>query len=129
MEIENKIEQLAKIIDAPFSQMVTFGNSRDDGTPNIEVNDSDYFYVIRDRMICENRRAQNFDELLYWVFSGICFSMSCKYELENRKPQMDTRRIMFQYQLELLNKINTEWCWKRKREIGKILDSTPYDDN
>ena len=130
IEIKQKIEQLAIQIDASANQMLpTYGTSKDDGTPYIEVEYSNYFYLAYDRDTKSiNRKTQDIDELLYWVFAGVTFNMASSYASAHRDPSINYRRIMFSHQLELLEKLNPLWRKRREKEIDEILKGSPYSD-
>jgi hypothetical protein len=128
-EIKQKIEQLASYINAPIDQMLTYGISKDDGTPYIEIDDANYYYLAFDhdtRSI--NRKTQDLNELLFWVFADISFNMACLYELAHRDPKINYRKVIFSYQLELLDKLDPLWKERREREIDEILKFNPYDE-
>ncbi|KAA5531600.1 hypothetical protein F0460_16010 [Paenimyroides baculatum] len=84
---------------------------------------------VRERgQIFEDKIAKDVDELLYWIFSGITFSMACDFELKNRIETQDCRRMIFEKQNELLKKLNDDW---QEREIEcqtNILKNYPIDD-
>jgi len=129
LEIRQIIEKLARQIDAPASVMPTYDNFRNDGTPNVEVSNSVYYYRALDRDTeTINRHTTDLNILLYWVFSGITFSMACEYELANRNPSQDFRRIMFEHQVELLTLLSPEWGEREAQEHAQILEHSPFND-
>jgi hypothetical protein len=67
-ELRVQVEELAKKIDAPTSFFPTFGMSRNDGSPNIEIGGNIYYYEAYDRdAICIRRRTTRLPRLLYSV--------------------------------------------------------------
>jgi hypothetical protein len=128
-EIKKNVEILASQINAPANQMPTYHLSRDDGTPHIEVDAKNYYYIAleRDRKI-KNQQTDDVDELLYWVLRDITFNMATSYELAHREPKSDPRKGIFSYQLDLLEKLNPLWKERRRREITEILKDHPYRD-
>ena len=129
LEIRQITEKLARQIDAPPSAMPTFDNFRNDGTPNIEVGNSIYYYRALDRdSETISRQTTDLNLLLYWVFSGVTFSMACAYELANRNSSQDFRRIMFEHQVELLTLLSPEWGEREAREHAQILKQSPFND-
>jgi hypothetical protein len=129
LEIRQIIQKLAGRINPPDSAMPTYDNFRNDGTPNIEVGNSVYYYRALERdTVTLNRQTTDLNLLLYWIFSDITFSMACKYELANRNPNQDFRRIMFEHQVELLALLSPEWGERRTREHIKILETSPFND-
>jgi hypothetical protein len=127
VEIEQIIDKLARQINAPFHAMPTYNNSRHDGTPDIEVGDSLYYYRAFDRgTVSLNRQTDNVARLLYWVFEGITSMMASDYVREHRNSQISSRYARFEYQLMLLDKINHEWKELREKEIEEIIKNSPY---
>ncbi len=129
IEIKYKVEQLANKINVPAKRMPTYGTSKNDGTPYIEVDDSYYYYLALERDVkCINRQTPDLEELLYWIFHDITFTMAMSYELEHRVSNVsrDHRKTIFAYQLDMLNKLNPLWKKRREQEIIDILKETPY---
>ena len=129
-EIQNIVNQLAEKINAPTYLLPTFSSSIGDATPNIEVDNLGlYNYVISERgNEYERKMTSDLNDLLYWIFASVTFSMACDYELKNRIEEKDCRRIMFEKQEELLGLLNTEWKEKEKKEHQSILNTNPFDD-
>ncbi len=99
------------------------------GDPHIEVDKRGYHYVIWERGIEHKRETtENLDEFLFWLMKDITFNMASRYELENRIPNQDPRRLLFQTQLNLLKRIRIDFHDRMKDEINEILIEHPYDD-
>lgn len=127
--IKRDIEEIARVIDAPIHELLTFNISRYDGTPCIQIERDIIYYFARDRAaVCMNKQTTNRMELYYWVFEDVTFSMSSKFEVKNRKENSDPRRLIFGHQIELLSKINPIWASKCQQEIDEILKNYPYSD-
>jgi len=127
--IKRDIEEIARVIDAPIYELLTFNISRDDGTPCIQIERGIIYYFARDRgAVCMHKQTTDRMDLYYWVFEDVTFSMSSKFEVKNRKDKSDSRRALFTHQLELLGKINPVWARKCQQEIDDILESSPYND-
>ena len=129
--VQQTVEQLAAKIDAPFNLLPTYARTRDSAYPHIEIDDSGllHYVVVERGQELERLSTKDEDELLYWIFAGVTFSMAVAYELKNRIYSQDARRIMFGKQEELLGKLSQNW---KQREIGehkKILEKNPFDDN
>ena len=82
----------------------------------------------RGQILSENR-AKDIDELLYWIMKDILWQEASDFELKNRRPNQDFRRLFFAKQLELMGKINSLWELKRRNEIINILSVAPYNDD
>jgi hypothetical protein len=128
LEIQQIIHKLARPINPPAKAMPTYDNFRYDGTPNIEVSDSVYYYraFAEHGELAINRQATNLAKLLYWVFEDITRSMAYEFAEKHRTPSSDFRKIYFEYQLDLLEKVNHEWKVQRQQEIEEILADAPY---
>ena len=128
--LKHKIESLALKINAPDDLLPTFIRSDDGALPHIVIDENGIFHLIvveRGQEI-DHRSTKSEDELLYWVFVNITFSMACKFELHNRIPNQDVRRLLFKHQETLLGKLSEAW---RLREIdahNSILQRYPFND-
>lgn len=129
IEIQQLIDKLALQINPPAHVMPTYDNLRRDGTPNIEVGDSLYYYRAFDRgTLSLNRQTDNLANLLYWVFEDITSTMASDYVREHPDSQINSRKARFEHQLMLLEKINREWKKLREKEIEEILKNSPYEE-
>jgi hypothetical protein len=129
IEIQQLIDKLALQISPPTNIMPTYDNLKHDGTPNIEIGDSLYYYRAFDRdTVSLNRQTDNLANLLYWVFEDITSTMASNYVREHRDPQINSRKVRFEHQLMLLDKINHEWKELREKEIEEILKNSPYEE-
>ena len=128
--IKNKTEELALRIAAPADLLPTYGHSRDFGYPHIEVEANGLLhYVIVERgEELERKTTHDLDELLYWIFASVTFSMAGKFEVKNRLKDKDSRRIMFEKQEELLGILSDAWRQKEREEHQRILERHPFDD-
>ena len=128
-ELKEQIDELAKEINAPVKESPTYGTSKRDGTPHIEINGDVFYYMAYDRgTMTMNRKTHELQELLYWIFRDITSRMGFSYELDHRDPKVDFRRVAFHHQLELLEKLNAQWKEIREQEIEQILETHPYQD-
>jgi hypothetical protein len=128
LEIEQMIQKLALPINPPARVMPTYDNFIYDGTPNIEVGDSVYYYrAFGDHgETTINRQTPNLAKLLYWVFQDITYSMAYEFAEKHQNLSLDFRKIYFEHQLDLLEKVNHEWKEQRQKEIEEILVNAPY---
>ena len=128
-EVETRIVELAQKIGAGQGICPTYGYSEQTGCPHIEINVQGYHYVVAERgQESERHSTLDLDELLYWVFADMAFSMATSYELKNRIEDQDCRRIIFQGQLELLEMLSPQWAARQIQEQEKILKKYPFDD-
>ncbi len=129
-DIKDKTEELALRIEAPADLLPTYGHSRDFGYPHIEVDTAGllHYVVVERGQEVERKTTNNLDELLYWIFTDVTFSIAGKFEVKNRIRDEDNRRIMFAKQEELLGILSDAWRQKEKEEHERILEKYPYDD-
>jgi hypothetical protein len=129
IEIENEVRDRASRIGVPDSLLPTFGFSRDMGYPHVEVDSRYYYYVVVERGVeLERRSTINHEELLYWIFREVTFTMAMKFEMENRVDTQDFRRILFKKHVELMSKVDDEFGNKLQDEINGILTQAPFSD-
>jgi hypothetical protein len=125
-QLREKAGELAQRIGIRLESLPPFGESRDG---NYVDYDGLYRWISRERgQEVDHRLTLDEDELMYWIFSGITSGMALKYEVQHRIPGQDFRRVWFDYQLELLEKLNPAWSARRRREQEEILARSPYLD-
>jgi hypothetical protein len=132
-EIKSEVDRLAKRVRAPESLLPTYGHTRDAAHPHIEVDEGGYHYVIVERGE-ELRRVttDDLDQLLYFVFEGVTFSLACDYAARHRAVFavfQDFRRPLFRRQIELLSMISPAWAETESKEQERILKQHPFDDS
>lgn len=127
--VVREVEKIGAIINAPNSLLVIYSVPVGDGTPHVEIKKGECFYVSSERG-CEfsRKKVDTLRELLYLIFERVTTRMAIDYELENRLPSQDCRRIIFSKKLELLGKINPVWEALEKKNIEELLEGNPYDD-
>jgi hypothetical protein len=129
-DIKQKVRELANKINVPTELLPTYGYSKDFAYPHIEVDNLGLLhYVIVERgEELDRRTTDKLDDLLYWIFADVTFSMACDYELKNRIEDKDCRRIMFDKQEQLLGQLNDTWREKESEEHKSILKTHSFDD-
>ncbi|WP_439538071.1 Imm63 family immunity protein [Sphingomonas sp.] len=126
--ISGRIKHLASTICAPGTYLPTFAQSRHDGTPHIEV-DRQYHWIVCERGYeIQRRSTSDLDELLFWVFSSVTFSMAMDFELDHRRDGEDCRRQIFQKQEELLSLLSEPWADREARDHQARLRENPFRD-
>jgi len=101
---------------------------RGDGSPYIEISDAYHFVVEERGLELERRKTSDLDELLYWVFDGVTFTVASSFELRNRRPNEDSRRQLFAKQEELLNLASEAWGRRKEVEHEGVLANYPFND-
>lgn len=129
-EIKNKVQELANKINASSDLLPTYGYSKDFAYPHIEVDNSGliHYVVIERGEELDRKTTDNLEEILYWIFSSVTFSIASEYELKNRIEDKDCRRIMFDKQEELLGMLNENWKQVENAKHKNILKIHPFDD-
>jgi Immunity protein 63 len=118
--------ELAAKIGASSDIIPPFGESRDGSYVDY---DGLYRWIVRERgQEIEHRLTLDEDELMCWVFSEITFEMAALYEVGHRRPSQDSRRLLFQHQLELLAKLSPVWKTRCEQEQQEILAHAPFHD-
>ena len=128
--IRKRVRELGKKINAPSYLLAIRTTTDGFGTPHIEIDKNGYNYVISERGI-EHKRKQTEDitTLLYWILKEVVFIMASDYELEHRNPNEDSRRQLFAKIIELMNQLDPKFVQWEKKEIEKVLEENPFDDN
>jgi hypothetical protein len=121
-ELKKQVEELTKKIDVPKHSIPTFYSSEQSGLPHIEIRGLEYHFVVCERGSEHSRKTTtDKNELLFWIFDGITFSMACTEEVKNRRENEDFRVQLFQIQEDLIAKINIEYSERLKIKHDKIL--------
>lgn len=130
LEIKELVETLGERIKVPPNLYPTYGHSVDGALPHIELDGSGnlHFVVVERGQELERQTTTVPDDLLFWIFEGITFSMACDFELANRKHNQDFRRILFSKQEELLGCLNANWQEKERANHNLILAKHPFSD-
>lgn len=113
LKIEKEIYQLlAKVVDIPKEFVPQVNISNDLAYPYIDIGfDGTLYLVVRERGIEYERVIYNdLDLLLQEVFKRLSFELAMKYELENRKSNLDySFKEVEKIQKEYLKKFNENW--------------------
>jgi hypothetical protein len=129
-EIKAEVDRRASIIGATgLSSLPTYGHSRGDGYPYIQVDGPTFHYAVEERGEELSRfTTSDLEELLYRVFADITFSLAMSYEVSHRVRNQDSRRILFRRQVELLGQLSGDWSKRRAQEHEAILRDHPFSD-
>ena len=129
-DIKEQVETLGERINAPQHLYPTYGRSEDGARPHIEIDDSGnlHFVIVERGQELERQTTTVPNDLLFWIFEGITFSMACAFELANRRHNKDFRRILFSKQEALLGCLNANWQEKEQTNHNLILAKHPFSD-
>ena len=98
-----------------------------DGSPHIEIDRGTYRYVVTERGgTLENRQTESLNEVLYWLTSDLIFSLAGHFELNHRVVGQDSRRIIFDRELYLFNRISPEWADRKRFELDAITGNAGF---
>ncbi|MEW5941063.1 MAG: Imm63 family immunity protein [Chloroflexota bacterium] len=129
-ELQAQVDELARKIGAPAEFFPTFGTSRHDGTPHIEIDSNTYYYLAYERdTVVVRHKTTRLPRLLYWIFEGITFQMGLAYARLHKDPQIIPNSIAYQHQLELLETLHMQWRELREQEHAEILERQAYQDD
>lgn len=121
-DLERDVVRRATLIDAPAHLLPTYVVSEDLARPHIEREGDSYCFVVKERGVeLERRSTTSLDEILYWIFEPVTFSMASDWELANRVEGEDSRRGLFTKQLELLDRLDPIWASRYRLETAKWL--------
>ena len=129
-EVEAQIEKLAYQIDVPADMMPSFGNFEASAYSYVYIEGHKYHWVVGGNSPSKTDMATtDSEELFYFVFQTLTEQMGLVYEILNRNPIWDYRRLAYSHQLEMLQKLNPQWKARRGKEIEESLKWYPYKDN
>ena len=120
-----RMDGLVRRIGAQSVQLPTFDRTADAGAPHLEINGDRFDYVVVERGLELRRRTTlDLDELLYWIFSDVTFSLASRFAVGADRY----REVMFHHQLDLLAQLDKRWRDRKKIEIDGILACAPLAD-
>lgn len=127
--LRNMFYEACKKINAPENKVYYRTTPSQDGAAHVKIDDDGYHYIVTERgKELNHQTTLDPDELLYWLLSDVVFYMASKYELDNRMPNQDSRRLMFKKEVDLFKKLDQGWAQKKEKEIASILKGYPYVD-
>ncbi len=106
----------------------TYGYPIDMGRTDIEIDDNGQIYYFPNEMNRERYFLRDMDDLLYYVFNIVTWSMATKYELTKRVAGQDTRRIWFVEQERLLGILDEKWKLRKIKDHEQTLINYPFVD-
>jgi hypothetical protein len=128
-DLELEVRRCAAVVGAVERDLPTFGRQEDYARPNLEVSRHGIAYVVVERGTeFERTLFVTEDDLLYRVLRDITFSVAGRHELANRVPGVDSRRLRFRTQVELLRRLSESWAERLANEHEVILRRHPFDD-
>ena len=104
---------------------------RGDGGYHIEYVSSGIFCFVateRDKETIR-RETHSLEELMYWIFVGVAQKIASRYELNNRHPKHDFRRLLFAKAVEEIGKVSPEWQTRLNEEYQEVLQRAPFRDD
>lgn len=124
--LRNSYEPVRLVLGAARGVLFT---EQHDGSAHVEFNDGRYQYVVTERGDeLKRRSASGMDEIMYWLAKDESFSQACDFELQNRVPNRDSRRLIFAKQNEILARVDPQWAARSEREQEEILRNHPFND-
>jgi hypothetical protein len=129
-EIKTLVERLAEKINSPQQLLPIYGHSIDGAHPHVEVDTTGmlYYVIVERGQELKRNVAVDIDDLLYWIFADITFSMAVEFELKHRIEREDCRRQIFKQQEYLLGALSVKWQQSNIEKHQSILKSHPFDD-
>lgn len=100
-----------------------------DGSAHAEHVGGKYFYIVTERgSEYDRRETKDPDELLSWFVRDLTSAIAGDWELKNRIPSQDSRRLRFEKHVELLRGINESWAAQQQAHYAAVLARHPFDD-
>lgn len=124
------LESLSKLPGFEKSTLGSrFGNVQAECIPCLYYENGEYIYDCYERgSRFTHRTTTNIDEALYWVYRDIIQELGFSYELKNRKPLQDNRRIAFKKIDELFSIIGEPYRSMWEKEFEALVAVAPFND-
>ncbi|MCB2076191.1 MAG: hypothetical protein KDE55_00675 [Novosphingobium sp.] len=130
-ELERRYEAMLATLGAGRDRHPLHFAPRHDGSPHVSVEPGGtYMLAFSERgQIFDEQPLLDLDELLYRLAAMVVGQEAGAYELRNREPGRDFRRIDFARRLELMSHLSPAWRERLQRELDDILQRHPYSDD
>lgn len=128
--IQTEFNKLCQKIK-PTDNVYIFPTVRqDDGFEHLEICKDEYHLIVTERGLENSRQiTSSEDEILYWLVSSFVWGLASKFELQNRIPKQDFRRLFFAQQIAYLKIVNSKWASRKQKEFDEILTIHPFKDS
>ena len=127
--IKSQYYAIADRLNAPTKHIRFATSPQHDGSPHIEANGADYYFIVTERGVeLERQTTTEPEDILYWLVSDLTWSMASDYELSHREIALDSRRLLFQKHLELLAAVSLDWSNRKRLEYESVLRKHPFSD-
>lgn len=135
-DIEDITIELSKKIEGDVFWLPTFGDSIGDAVQDatplvIEVWPRQFSYLIIEKgNIWEEKTTSDPDQILFWIFKDITYSIANHHSAKISNVNIDSREILFNKQIELLEEIrmNKHFVEELKREYNVLLGKRLFAD-
>lgn len=125
--LQREVERLARVIGAPPEYLPTYCRSDDGARPHIEFQNGHYHFVVEERGVELQRiTSPNPQDILYEVFSAVTHQMASDYEVRHRRQGEDSRRQLFDVQLQLLGTLSDSWRQRCSTHMDDVLRRHPF---
>lgn len=128
-KVYSNVESLAEKDEVYMQLNVAFENEMPRGMEGIycysDVDGYHYRYVERG-VVQKHDITQSLFEITYWVIEPQILSMAVKYERKHRINNQDSRRIMFEKELQFFEILGDDYKQKAENDINKILEEHPF---
>lgn len=131
LKIKKRINQLQRAIEAPKMLRPSYASlGYDADSYYIEIDNLGVMRLIETQKnrTREVRRTKDQDELLYWIFTNITFTMAFTSKRGNNADTYDHRKQIFLKQEELLGRLNPHWKEKKHAEYKAFMKKYPVDN-
>ena len=100
-----------------------------DGGAHADFFDDKFHYIGTERGVeIYHRETSDQREALYWFLSDVVGDLAIAYARKNVRPGVDFRRELFDKEIELMSRLDTNWGVRKKLEVQDILRASPYVD-
>jgi hypothetical protein len=116
------VSSFGEMLGAPADLLPTFGCNKDFARPEVQVHYADYHFIIVERgQELQRSTTSQLEQVLFWIFEAVTFSMAGEYELAHRIEGQDFRIVLFSRQIELLELISPDFADRQRLRYQKIL--------
>jgi hypothetical protein len=125
--VQSEVERIARAVGATSTQLPAFARPDEEARPYITVDAAAYHYITEERGVEIDRlTTTSIDDLLYRACSDMTFSLAVVYEGGHRIRGQDSRRLMFDRQIQLIARVSADWAARHAAEHAAILERHPF---
>lgn len=127
--VDQAVQKIANAAGIKGARLLVRRSSSPDGYPFVEIKSGSYYLVSEERgREISRSRFDELDDVVYVIIRDALKEECVAFELVNRVPGKDTRRIYFRRFIERMSAIDESYGSRARSEVDDILARSPFRD-